>query len=471
MKPQDFIEEEVQNKRNATNIEKISIYGLFGRYNIEIPFEKSVNIFIGENGLGKTTILNCIYFILEKKFTRLANMKFSYIDIKFKNNAPIKITLEDIIVYNEENRRHSMMEFEISRAIEGFMLANDHLDFSYEKYIDALMYELCRRFDMSTSTARNYIMNYFDQRSRRKKLKKGDKRHVKELEDIISSNMTQKIIYLPTYRRIEDDFPIFNRRQKAADNAELLIRFGMSDVQNSIDRILDKIRQLAVSDFSKMSAILLKEYIDGNDPANNFFKPIQDNLNIETVKIVLDRIGNEIDDKYKETILTLVRNGKIYEFNYAYLLNLITKLIDNYDSQKQFDDRIKKFTNTCNKYLNDKHFNYNPSTLELNIIVDDNLEAEKQSIPLMQLSSGEKQIVSLFSRLYLEEEKNTIIIIDEPELSLSLEWQKMLLPDIMRTQKCDLLLAVTHSPFIFNNEFDFDAKNIRDYISIWGGTR
>ena len=79
----DSLEEKVENIKNETNIEKIGIYGLFGRYNIEIPFEKSVNIFIGENGLGKTTILNCIYFLLEKKFDRLSNIKFSYISINF----------------------------------------------------------------------------------------------------------------------------------------------------------------------------------------------------------------------------------------------------------------------------------------------------------------------------------------------------------------------------------------------------
>ena len=40
----------------------------------------------------------------------------------------------------------------------------------------------------------------------------------------------------------------------------------------------------------------------------------------------------------------------------------------------------------------------------------------------------------------------------------------MLLPDIMRTENCDLLVTVTHSPFIFENEFDYDAKEIRKYI-------
>ena len=63
-----WLEEQVKNKVNNTNLEFISIAGLFGRYNIKIPFKKQSNIFIGENGLGKTTILNCIYFLLEKKF-------------------------------------------------------------------------------------------------------------------------------------------------------------------------------------------------------------------------------------------------------------------------------------------------------------------------------------------------------------------------------------------------------------------
>ena len=86
-------------------------------------------------------------------------------------------------------------------------------------------------------------------------------------------------------------------------------------------------------------------------------------------------------------------------------------------------------------------------------------------IQLSSLSSGEKQIVSLFSRLYLENEKESIVMIDEPELSISMKWQKMLLPDVMRSQNCKLILTVTHSPFIFDNEFDMDAKEMRYCIS------
>lgn len=81
-------------------------------------------------------------------------------------------------------------------------------------------------------------------------------------------------------------------------------------------------------------------------------------------------------------------------------------------------------------------------------------------------SSGEKQIVSLFAKLYLLPlndldwsndsklldnltNKKFWIIFDEPELSLSVEWQKNLLPDILESNRCEFLFVTTHSPFIF----------------------
>ena len=48
----------VENAPNETSLEKITIKGLFGRSDITLNFDKEVNIYIGENGLGKTTILN-----------------------------------------------------------------------------------------------------------------------------------------------------------------------------------------------------------------------------------------------------------------------------------------------------------------------------------------------------------------------------------------------------------------------------
>ena len=216
--------------------------------------------------------------------------------------------------------------------------------------------------------------------------------------------------------------------------------------------------------FNKMTGVLLKQYTSVDDMKSDFLSP--EKLDGDTAKLVLDRIGEEIEEQYKKRIMELISNNKIYEEDYRYLFNLIRKLISNYDAQKKYDDRVKNFVNTCNKYLNGKHFYYNPSALTLEILLDEQIGEEKKTIKLTQLSSGEKQIVSLFSKLYLEGDDNSIVIIDEPELSLSIKWQAMLLPDIMRSNNCRLLLTVTHSPFVFENEFDYDAREMRQFIKL-----
>ena len=48
--------------------------------------ENDVNIFLGENGMGKTTILNCLYAVLSGRLEKLDNVVFEKIQIKFTNN-------------------------------------------------------------------------------------------------------------------------------------------------------------------------------------------------------------------------------------------------------------------------------------------------------------------------------------------------------------------------------------------------
>lgn len=70
------------------------------------------------------------------------------------------------------------------------------------------------------------------------------------------------------------------------------------------------------------------------------------------------------------------------------------------------------------------------------------------NVPLEKLSSGEQHQLVLFFELLFELGENALILIDEPELSLHVAWQKKFIPDlqrIIRLNKFDVLLA-THSP-------------------------
>ena len=71
-------------------------------------------------------------------------------------------------------------------------------------------------------------------------------------------------------------------------------------------------------------------------------------------------------------------------------------------------------------------------------------------IPLSSLSSGEQHELVLNYDLLFRVPTNTIVLIDEPELSLHVTWQKRFLPDlisIVKLRGLDALVA-THSPFI-----------------------
>ena len=87
------------------------------------------------------------------------------------------------------------------------------------------------------------------------------------------------------------------------------------------------------------------------------------------------------------------------------------------------------------------------------------LVSQDGELTMTMLSSGEKQIVSLFAHLYLSNVGKFIVLIDEPELSLSVIWQERLINDLLETGKTTYLAAITHSPFIFEH---VDRKFVSD---------
>ena len=93
------------------------------------------------------------------------------------------------------------------------------------------------------------------------------------------------------------------------------------------------------------------------------------------------------------------------------------------------------FINSCSKFLS-------------NIPIK-----EDNKINYDNLSSGEKQILYIFSQIYSKDINNIMLLIDEPEQSLSILWQEMLIPTIVKSNKCGLVMAMTQSPFIFKNEY------------------
>lgn len=114
----------VENKKNTTKLERFTINGLFGKNDVTLYFDKEANIYIGENGLGKTTILNCIYYILCNDYERLIALPFNEIIIKFKGENEVLITKSDVskfISKNGHRMRYRYREDEIVSFVESYL--------------------------------------------------------------------------------------------------------------------------------------------------------------------------------------------------------------------------------------------------------------------------------------------------------------------------------------------------------------
>lgn len=74
-------------------------------------------------------------------------------------------------------------------------------------------------------------------------------------------------------------------------------------------------------------------------------------------------------------------------------------------------------------------------------------EAE-EAIASDKLSAGEKQMLSFLC--YNTFSENAAIFIDEPELSLNVDWQRLLLPTLLEQGTGNQFFIATHSPFIYS---------------------
>ncbi|MFE0037423.1 AAA family ATPase [Streptomyces sp. NPDC059015] len=88
------------------------------------------------------------------------------------------------------------------------------------------------------------------------------------------------------------------------------------------------------------------------------------------------------------------------------------------------------------------------------------LSGQGHQLSLESLSSGEQQEIVLTYGLLFRERPGTLVLIDEPELSLHVSWQNDFIPDLLRIAELAKLkfLVATHSPSIINDRWDLTVE-------------
>lgn len=127
-------------------------------------------------------------------------------------------------------------------------------------------------------------------------------------------------------------------------------------------------------------------------------------------------------------------------------------------------DKIKEIEeNSSSKALDEfmETLNIFFSLTRRSVFIDEDgfisLNFDEQTIRWYDLSKGEKTLISLFLVTYLNRDKNVIFLFDEPDLSLHIKWQKILIENLAKMAPSSQFIISTHSPALIGN---YEAQKI-----------
>lgn len=478
----------------ASLIRHFSIEGLYGYRSLALDSEYAATVLIAKNGAGKTTLLGALDAFLKCQFTRFSGLKFSKIRCRIRGlDQDLVLTQLEV---DELLRLPDGSEF-ISAAkiyeLEPLALLEFMLDdyvgrTQHDLYETPLFYKLYSKVGYNISAARAVCDRLRVELASRLPSIEELRRNILKVLD------GAEIVYLPTFRRIELSLPEKEDPRVGRRKLSILarlglnkrgiyagdIQFGLADISERLAKLNEQMLFQSNQGYREISANIINELITGEFDREN--PSLDQRPSKEALKLFFERLREgrhqmaPFDDLQIPQIDQIYTGLNIPQSSNKFLTYFLGKLNTVMQKTKGVEEQVEEFIRNCNKYLSaedqsasvkararrdvqnsdDKLLKLDRRTLKVSV----SSVRTKRNIPLDALSSGEKQMISLFARLYLYPGKK-VVLIDEPELSLSLDWQRKILVDIVSAPSCEQVVAITHSPFVFDNELEEFATSLK----------
>ena len=394
-------------------LKRISIEKLFGYISYDINLSSdSYNIISGPNGYGKTVIFNMINNIINGDFDKLEKIIFNSISLSFDN---MKLTIEK----NQFDGRVISDYFQLP-DVNIPMLSGINIEIS-----DCLNYD-------------SYVFSSYLEEIKNLKILEGIIDHNKDILFKFKEAINGNNVFFITDRRLENayidgDGNILN--QLALDLSNQMKDAILESSNNSEVLDVNYINKLAELDIEGFNILNVENRIDSLNELKRklidygFFENayINDDY-ISSLKVLAGRNQLGIANLYVDDCIS----------KYKPILNLVEKIDLLFDLINKFKFAFKKI-----KFSKDSGFYF----------VD---KFNGKNIPLTKLSSGEKSLLILYYGLIFKA-YDSIVLIDEPEISLHPAWQEYMFDYFKKIEKVNNLTQViiaTHSGHIVGSAWD-----------------
>jgi ABC-type lipoprotein export system ATPase subunit len=304
------------------------------------------------------------------------------------------------------------------------------------------------------------------------------------IDELLSSGRNNK-----NYRFKKIKLLSFNKKEISVEQKN--IQFN-----NEMDR-LDSISNESINELKELFDRLQKDIISQSfsKKESSPSKKLKEQLSNEGIDyIFLSTFDMEVKNKelvkkhysgksYIKTELDIILNDLITNFK-LYLLKIKG---DVEEIQKEFDEELKLYISSAeglqeklleknrnidkiyqNRDLFKDKINELFQDTDKHITLDENNSIvfqldDKSYLTPYQLSSGEKQILIIMLNIMLLENKPTILLMDEPEISLHVEWQRVFIEMLLALNPNLQIIIATHSPAIVSKNFRSKVVSLSNF--------
>jgi predicted ATPase len=441
-------------ERYPIRIAEVSVKGLFGHLNhvLRLREEDRVSIIYGPNGVGKTIVLRLINALFNQSVRNLARLPFEQLTVAFDNKTSLSVVRKQSTSRPSDRGYTLNVRYKAgSSAPREFTIEPSTIRPSpaYVSMIDDYVSGLSRIAPETWLEARtgetldleDVLERYGDLLPR----VQGDPASAtppwfQEIRQSISVGFidTERLTRAPLQPTNAD----LRRRATARLSPERTVLLYAADLKQRIQQTLSEYGTLSQS-------------LDRTFPTRVVEAPPSSDLDMDVLRSDL----SDVEEKRAQLVLA----GLLAPEQGALGLPLLDNLDDSrrgvlavyaQDAKEKlgvFDNLLRRI-DTFKRIANSRflHKTINVSTDGLSVV-----SSTGSKLELEMLSSGEQHELVILYELLFRVQDSSLILIDEPELSFHIAWQREFLndlEDVANISNFRVLLA-THSPQIIGESW------------------